>query len=78
MIAVIDKIPLSFDKFIDWYPENSQSSYEGSPKQPTFTVCTLIDGEYEIQQFRGGDRIISPTCSELELTVDQICMSDLT
>ncbi|MGB3614158.1 MAG: Uma2 family endonuclease, partial [Elainellaceae cyanobacterium] len=42
--------------------------YIGSPKQPTFTVCTLTDGEYELQQFRSGDasinnideRILSP------------------
>lgn len=34
--------------------------YIGSPKQPTFTVCTLVDGEYELAQFRGADRIISP------------------
>ncbi|MBE9139915.1 Uma2 family endonuclease [Nodosilinea sp. LEGE 07088] len=45
--------------------------YIGSPKQPTFTVCNLVDGEYELQQFRGGDRIISPLFSELSLTVDQ-------
>jgi Uma2 family endonuclease len=46
--------------------------YIGSPKQPTFTVCTLVDGEYELQQFRGGDRIISPLFSGLSLTVDQV------
>jgi len=52
--------------------------YIGSPKQPTFTVCTLVDGEYEMQQFRGSERIISPTFSELGLTVDQIFISRLT
>lgn len=46
--------------------------YIGSPKQPTFTVCTLVEGEYELQQFRGADRIISPTFSDLPLTVDQV------
>jgi len=46
--------------------------YIGSPKQPTFTVCSLVDGEYEMQQFRGGDRIISSTFPELQLTVEQI------
>ncbi len=25
--------------------------YIGSPKRPTCTVCTLVDGEYELQQF---------------------------
>ncbi len=46
--------------------------YIGSPKQPTFTVCTLVEGEYELQQFRGDDRIISPTFPEFPLTVNQI------
>ncbi|MEC4807379.1 MAG: Uma2 family endonuclease [Jaaginema sp. PMC 1079.18] len=46
--------------------------YIGSPKQPTFTVCTLVEGEYEIQQFRGCDRIVSCVFPDLSLTVDQI------
>ncbi len=44
----------------------------GTPKQPTFTVCTLVDGEYEIQQFRNSDRIFSANFPGLSLTVDQI------
>ena len=44
----------------------------GNPKQPTFTVCQLVDGEYELQQFREGDRILSPTFPNLALTVDQV------
>lgn len=46
--------------------------YIGSPKQPTFSVCTLVDGEYELQKFRGSDRILSPTFPSLELTVEQV------
>jgi Uma2 family endonuclease len=46
--------------------------YIGSPKQPTLTVCTLEDGEYEMQQFRGDDRILSSVLPELQLTVNQI------
>jgi Uma2 family endonuclease len=46
--------------------------YIGSAKQPTFTVCTLVDEEYELQQFRRNDLIISPTFPDLQLTVDQI------
>jgi Uma2 family endonuclease len=46
--------------------------YIGVPKQPTLTVCTLVDGEYELQQFREGDRIMSPTLPELTLTVDRV------
>lgn len=54
--------------------------YIGSPKQPTFTICTLVDGEYELHLFRGNDslaetlcdRLLSPTFPDLQLTVDQI------
>lgn len=46
--------------------------YIGSPKQPTFTICNLVEGEYELQQFRGNDQIVSATFSELTLTVNQI------
>jgi len=46
--------------------------YIGSAKQPTFTVGTLVDGEYELQQFRTTDLIISPTFPDLQLTVEQI------
>ena len=28
MIAVIDKTPMLFDEFIDWYPEHSENQYE--------------------------------------------------
>ncbi len=31
-----------------------------------------VDGEYEMQQFRGSDRIVSPTFPEWQLTVEQI------
>jgi Uma2 family endonuclease len=44
----------------------------GNPKQPTFSVYTLVDGEYEVQRFRMGDSILSPTFSELKLTVEQV------
>ncbi|OUC15861.1 MAG: hypothetical protein B0A82_04645 [Alkalinema sp. CACIAM 70d] len=44
----------------------------GKPKQPTLTVCTLIDGEYEIHRFRGEDIILSPTFPALNLTAAQV------
>jgi Uma2 family endonuclease len=44
----------------------------GNPKQPTFSVYSLVDGEYEVQRFRLGDRIVSPTFPDLALTVDQV------
>ena len=46
--------------------------YIGSPKRPTFTVCTLVDGEYVFHQFRGDERIISPAFPDWELTVEQL------
>ncbi|WP_293148445.1 MULTISPECIES: Uma2 family endonuclease [unclassified Microcoleus] len=46
--------------------------YIGNPKQPTFFVYHLVDGEYQVSQFRGSDRIVSPTFPELNLTVKQI------
>ncbi len=44
----------------------------GNPKQPTFTVCNLVEGEYSVQRFQRGDNILSPTFPELDLTVDQV------
>ncbi|MDF0555258.1 Uma2 family endonuclease [Kamptonema sp. UHCC 0994] len=44
----------------------------GNPKQPTIAICELVDGEYQISQFRGSDRIISPTFPELQLTAEQV------
>ncbi|MDY7015014.1 MAG: Uma2 family endonuclease [Cyanobacteriota bacterium] len=46
--------------------------YIGDPKQPTLSVCQLVEGEYQIQQFRGGDRIESPAFPNLDLTAQQI------
>ena len=46
--------------------------YIGSPKQPTISVCTLLEGEYEVRQFRSGDRLQSPTFPALQLSVDSV------
>lgn len=43
----------------------------GSPKQPTFSVYQLVEGEYQVRQFRENDRIESPTFPELQLTAAQ-------
>ncbi|HEY9631731.1 MAG TPA: Uma2 family endonuclease [Coleofasciculaceae cyanobacterium] len=45
--------------------------YIGNPKRPTFTVLSLVDGEYEPQLFHGGDRVVSPTFPDLVLTAEQ-------
>ncbi|MFN6248654.1 MAG: Uma2 family endonuclease, partial [Microcystis sp.] len=45
------------------------------PKQPTISVCRLVEEEYQIRQFRDSDRLISQTFTELNLTVNQIFLS---
>ncbi len=47
----------------------------GKPKQPTLTLCTLIDDEYETQILQGNDPIVSPTFPGLTLTTDQVFRS---
>lgn len=46
--------------------------YIGSPKQPTLSVYTLIDGEYQVQLFRGQDIIKSQLFPELALSAELI------
>ncbi|MBE9198996.1 MULTISPECIES: Uma2 family endonuclease [unclassified Nodularia (in: cyanobacteria)] len=57
---LVDYLALGARKFI------------GNPKQPTISIYQLIEGEYQVSQFRGSDRIQSPTFPELNLTTDQI------
>jgi Uma2 family endonuclease len=47
----------------------------GKPKQPTLTICTLVNGEYEIQQFRGNQPVFSLTFPDLKLTAEQVLMA---
>jgi Uma2 family endonuclease len=49
----------------------------GNPKQPTISIYQLVDGEYQVSQFRGNDRLVSATFPELNLTVQQIFDADL-
>ena len=44
----------------------------GKPKQPTLSICALVNGEYEIQQFRGNQSIVSLTFPDLKLTAEQV------
>jgi Uma2 family endonuclease len=44
----------------------------GKPKQPTLSICTLVKGEYEIQQIRGNQSITSPTFPNFKLTAEQV------
>ena len=47
-------------------------NFIGNPKQPTISVCNLVDGEYQISKFCDRDRIISQAFPELNLTANQI------
>ncbi|MBD2530373.1 Uma2 family endonuclease [Nostoc flagelliforme FACHB-838] len=47
-------------------------NFIGNPKEPTISVCNLVDGEYQISKFRYSDAIISQTFPELNLTPNQI------
>lgn len=47
----------------------------GNPKQPTVTVYTLVDAEYQVAQFRGRDRIISALLPNWTLTAAQVMQS---
>ncbi|WP_414623405.1 Uma2 family endonuclease [Calothrix sp. CCY 0018] len=44
----------------------------GKPKQPTFTVCQLVDGIYQQQKYRLGDVISSYLFPNLQLKLDDI------
>jgi Uma2 family endonuclease len=55
---IVDYLGLGGRKFI------------GNPKQPTLSVCQLVDGEYQIKQFRGDDRVESLAFPELNLTAE--------
>jgi Uma2 family endonuclease len=47
-------------------------AFIGKPKQPTITVCQLIDQDYTQQQFRLGQPIISTLLKNLQLRLDDI------
>ena len=44
----------------------------GNPKQPTISIYQLIEGKYQVRQFRGNERIHLPAFPELNLTAEQI------
>ncbi|MBD2346475.1 Uma2 family endonuclease [Anabaena subtropica] len=47
----------------------------GNPKQPTISIYSLLEGEYQIKQFRNAEPIESQTFPELKLTAEQISQS---
>ncbi|MEQ8754708.1 MAG: Uma2 family endonuclease [Coleofasciculus sp. G1-WW12-02] len=61
-----------FEYWIVDYAALGGRNFIGSPKQPTVSVYQLVEGEYQVNQFRGNDVIISPTFSGLNLRAEQI------
>ncbi|MEM9220268.1 MAG: Uma2 family endonuclease [Cyanobacteria bacterium P01_F01_bin.150] len=47
-------------------------AFIGRPKQPTFTVCRLLDEDYEQAQYRLGQVISSPLLPNLSLKLDDV------
>lgn len=44
----------------------------GSPKEPTLSVYQLVDGEYQVTQFRGEDQIVSEAFPDLAISAKTI------
>jgi Uma2 family endonuclease len=63
------KIP---EYWIADYAALGARKFIGNPKQPTLSIYELVDGEYQIAQFRGDERIVSPSFPNLNLTANQI------
>jgi Uma2 family endonuclease len=54
------------------------TKYIGNPKQPTLSIYNLVDDEYQVNTFRGDDRIISVAFPEINLMAKQIFAATLT
>ena len=59
------------------YAAKGGRRFVGNPKQPTLSVYQLVDGEYQVAQFRGDDLIESLAFPELRLTAEQIFRAGL-
>jgi Uma2 family endonuclease len=44
----------------------------GKPKQPTLTICRLVDDEYKSEILRGNDAIVSTVFPQLTLSTAQV------
>jgi len=47
-------------------------AFIGRPKQPTITVCQLVDEDYVQQQYRLGEPIVSPMLPGLAFKLDNV------
>lgn len=48
--------------------------YIGNPKQPTITICTLIEDEYQKRLFQNNEQLVSSNFPNLQLTAEQLLM----
>lgn len=46
--------------------------YIGKPKQPTITICTLVEDEYQKQLFQGSELLVSSIFPNLRLTAERV------
>jgi Uma2 family endonuclease len=56
------------------YAAFGASRYTGDPKMPTLSIYTLVEGEYQVQQFRDRERVRSSTFPHLEMIAAQVFM----
>ena len=52
-------------------------NFIGNPKQPTISICNLVEGEYQINKFQNSDRLISQTFPDLNLTANQVLQNGI-
>ncbi len=52
--------------------------YIGKIKQPTITICTLVEDEYQKQLFQNNDQLVSSIFPNLQLTAKQVFASACT
>ncbi len=57
---------------VEHYLALGAARYIGSPKTPTISIYQLVNGEYQLAQFRAEERIVSPTFPTLQLTAQSI------
>ena len=71
VVRTFEKLGWRFARQSD-YAEWGGVRHIGKSKQPTLSICTLVNGEYEIQQLRGNQIVVSTTFPNLKLTAAEI------
>ena len=60
------------DKPKEYAARSIPEFWQVDPGRAVVIVLTLKDGAYQPVEFRGGDRVVSPNFTDLQLTADQI------